>query len=467
MGASMGSRIRGYTTLTDIAGDNLISSFDDYSNNRTVLRFKCIDCTTTFNTTGSLYLNSMDAKRCTHCKHKLQVNNATAKDVFINRCRGVHGQYYTYDKIPETFSATDKIIVTCPKHGDFLQTADQHSRGSGCTHCKIDKVTSATRSTKTDFIIKANNVHKFRYNYDSVEYTDAKTSVRIVCDQHGAFYQTPDVHLRGSGCSVCTNTSAPVQSILQSLNKHNIIYTTEKTFPGCVGIGNKLLRFDIYVPDRNICIEYDGVHHYAPTQYGSMSVETSVAKFGIQQANDEIKNQYCETSNINLIRIPYTVHNPDAYVTELLNNDFVAERFMYTYDMMQQDIIKVASYIKSFGYNKFAVYGIARGGVMFSVPLSYHFDGVCEHGVITFQRYDGNDKTVKFNITHSTKDIPIFVIDDLISSGITMHKAVKALQHKFKKSVIHPVVIFGEENENDVFFIKPHPKQWIVFPYEV
>jgi orotate phosphoribosyltransferase-like protein len=55
--------------------------------------------------------------------------------------------------------------------------------------------------------------------------------------------------------------------------------------------------------------------------------------------------------------------------------------------------------------------------------------------------------------------------DDLISSGITMDKVVRKLQLKFKKAKIHPVV-FDDENSDGVAFIRPHPKQWIVFPYE-
>lgn len=463
----MGSRQQGYKTLRELAGTNLISPADDYATERSALKFGCIDCGNQYTTTAYQYKKSVDGKRCIHCKRKLAVNSPSHKDEFIRRCEAIHGLYYTYSKIADTFSATNKITVTCPKHGDFEITADQHSRGSGCTHCKIDKVTQANRSNVTDFIVKANAVHNHKYDYRDVVYVNAITQVTIKCAKHGEFLQTPDVHLRGSGCKLCTPSSRPILDILQTLDVMGISYATEKMLDGCVGYTGRLLRFDIYIPDRNMCIEYDGPHHYGPVKYGNMTMLDAQTAFDVQQYNDGIKDAYCEDRDIRLIRIPHTMLHPAAFVRQYLTQDIQAERYMYKWDELNSDVARLAHYIKSFGYNKFAVYGIARGGVMFSIPLSYHFDGVCEYGVVTFQRYDGNSKNVSIDIQHKTPGIPIFVIDDLISSGITMGRVCKSLQHKFKSSTIHPVVIFGEENDTGVHFIHPHPKQWIVFPYEL
>jgi len=45
-----------------------------------------------------------------------------------------HQHKYAYDKT--TFNKiTDKIVVTCPMHGDFKLTADHHMRGVGCAKC--------------------------------------------------------------------------------------------------------------------------------------------------------------------------------------------------------------------------------------------------------------------------------------------------------------------------------------------
>jgi hypothetical protein len=53
------------------------------------------------------------------------------------------------------------------------------------------------------FIIKANKKHNNRYNYKYVNYCDSSTKIKILCERHGIFEQTPNNHLRGSGCSTC------------------------------------------------------------------------------------------------------------------------------------------------------------------------------------------------------------------------------------------------------------------------
>lgn len=462
----MSSRAQGYATLLALAGDCLLSPASDYVNNRTALQFKC-ECGECFNSTSFLYQKSRDGKRCIQCKMKLKVDNSDARAEFIRRATEIHGGYYDYTNIPDTFNATEPIGIICPKHGTISITSDSHVNAkAGCNICKVDKITAHTRSNGADFAIKANNVHKFVYNYEQVVYQNAKTAVSVVCHKHGAFEITPDLHLRGTGCSKCT-ANKPVSKIVNRLEADGIRCVTEKTFADCISpLGNRL-RFDVYLPDYNMLVEYDGPQHFGPIRYGTMTNEQAQLAFEKQLEHDEIKNQYCERNSIELVRIPHTIHHPEAYLIKLINDQVTKVRYPYTFAMLNEDVKHICSYIKSFGYDQFAVYGIARGGVMFSIPVAYHFDDVAEYGIVTFQRYDGNDKTVRFDIVHQSPDIPIFVIDDLISSGITMQRAVSALQHKYKKAIIHPIVIFGEENADNVFFIREHPKQWIVFDYEI
>ena len=54
---------------------------------------------------------------------------------FIQRAKEIHGEQYSYDKVKYTKS-TNKVIITCPKHGDFLQVPAAHLSGVGCPKCK-------------------------------------------------------------------------------------------------------------------------------------------------------------------------------------------------------------------------------------------------------------------------------------------------------------------------------------------
>ena len=58
--------------------------------------------------------------------------------------------------------------------------------------------------TTNEFIEKARKVHGDKYDYSKVNYVNAKTKVCIICPIHGEFWQTPDLHLQGCGCSLCS-----------------------------------------------------------------------------------------------------------------------------------------------------------------------------------------------------------------------------------------------------------------------
>ena len=59
------------------------------------------------------------------------------------------------------------------------------------------------KMTQDEFIARSNIVHNFQYDYTQVQYVNSSTLVTIICRKHGAFQQTPYIHLRGGGCQKC------------------------------------------------------------------------------------------------------------------------------------------------------------------------------------------------------------------------------------------------------------------------
>jgi len=57
------------------------------------------------------------------------------QEYFIKEAQKVHNNFYSYEK---TIYIGDSypIIITCPKHGDFEQTANNHIHNHGCPKCK-------------------------------------------------------------------------------------------------------------------------------------------------------------------------------------------------------------------------------------------------------------------------------------------------------------------------------------------
>jgi len=105
---------------------------------------------------------------------------------FIEEADKVHNYKYDYSKSIYTI-AKEKLIITCPEHGDFLQTPDAHLRGSGCPKCKARKQSIECSLTTEEFVKRAKEVHGDKYNYSKVNYINSKTNVCIICPEHGEF----------------------------------------------------------------------------------------------------------------------------------------------------------------------------------------------------------------------------------------------------------------------------------------
>jgi len=78
----------------------------------------------------------------------------------------------------------------------------------------------------------------------------------------------------------------------------SINFTQQKKFKECKD--KKVLPFDFYLNDLNICIEFDGKHHFCKYEYWGGN-----SKLEYTQKHDQIKNIYCKENKIKLIRIKY------------------------------------------------------------------------------------------------------------------------------------------------------------------
>lgn len=122
---------------------------------------------------------------------------------FIRRAKEIHGDKYDYSKVDYKCSR-EKVIISCRKHGDFLQTPNSHLGGTGCMKCANELTGDRCRMTTEDFIRKSRELHGDKYDYSKVKYRGNKFSVTIICPEHGEFNQAPLSHYNiGCGCPKC------------------------------------------------------------------------------------------------------------------------------------------------------------------------------------------------------------------------------------------------------------------------
>lgn len=238
---------------------------------------------------------------CPKCRY-VNISKKTRGCVkkFISKAKLVHGNKYDY-LLVEYINRKTKVKIICPEHGIFEQLSYAHLIGQGCPKCV------GLNKTTEEFINDAEKIHGKKYNYSNVNYKSSKQKIKIICHKHGEFKQTPNMHLRGNGCPICKESKGE-KKIREFLIKNNITYIQEHTFLNCKN--KQLLPFDFYLPDLNICIEYDGIQHFKPIKaFGGQN------GFNSTKQNDSIKNNFCSKENINLIRIPYFCEVSDSLMS--------------------------------------------------------------------------------------------------------------------------------------------------------
>lgn len=195
---------------------------------------------------------------CPDCGKESFVKNRTHNtDTFISKAKLVHGDKYDYSKV-DYVNAITKVCIICKDHGEFWQTPNSHLRGRGCMDCAIELRAKIHRQGRDMFISKAKAVHKGKYDYSLVVYVNNRTEVCIICPKHGIFWQRPDAHLLGKGCSKCSlNVSKPEIEIQEFVK--NLGYITKNNSKNII----PPKELDIYIPELRKAIEFNGEYwHY-------------------------------------------------------------------------------------------------------------------------------------------------------------------------------------------------------------
>lgn len=223
-----------------------------------------------------------------------------------------HGTKYDYSLAEKTFKTCESMItIICPDHGEFKQRASNHVHGNGCLICS-----NRIPITTDKWIARFNDIHDNFYDYSLLDDTIKTylTKIEIICPDHGRFWQKIAYHIEGCKCPKCKMSKGALK-VFKFLHDHDIPYIDQHKFEDLVGINDGLLRFDFYLPETEILIEYDGQQHFR-----AMGVFGGEEIFERVQIHDKLKDEYAKNNNIRLIRIPYwDIDNIEEILTRELN----------------------------------------------------------------------------------------------------------------------------------------------------
>lgn len=308
----------------------------------------------------------------------MDINYVLKTDEFIKKakCVAAHrDKGYCYSKT-NYVTAHKPVIITCPKHGDFLQRPNNHLSGQGCPVCAMENRKKKRLSCTKEFVEKAKKIHgDDKYVYSKSVYAGANRKVRIICPEHGEFWQTPNNHLQGKGCPECAikkkkketetfikearivhcdknydysksiyaNNRTPLIIIcplhgefrqtpikhLQGcgcpkcgmprlerdtekiLKEYNIVYEAQKKFDWLVTPRNGKMSLDFYLPYYNTAIECQGIQHFK-----AHGIYTQEEVEGTRK-RDALKNKLCKEHNIKIFYIKYNDNVSDAMLNYL------------------------------------------------------------------------------------------------------------------------------------------------------
>lgn len=245
------------------------------------------------------------------CKMCTYENNATTYEDIKDMAENIGYELLSRkEDIINEFGYVDSythINVKCSKGHEYNVVLNNFkNNNTKCKKCHDEE----TRYTYEDL---KNIVNDMGYELVSEE--------RDIIDKDGFVPTTARISVKKE-CSVLFNSlingggyneSKGEKKIAKILDEMNIPYFKQYRFDECRY--KNPLPFDFYLPQHDICIEYDGELHYESIEHfgGDNKLEET-------QIRDKIKTKYCKKHKIKLIRIPYwDFDRIESILEEILN----------------------------------------------------------------------------------------------------------------------------------------------------
>ena len=242
-------------------------------------------------------------------------------ELFIQESTKIHNNKYDYSNIIWKNTGI-KVKIICNEHGEFEQRPSNHLMGKGCSYCS-----GVGRITKTIFLERAHKIHGDKYDYiiSNNEVWNTK-NIEIKCKVHGIFTQTPNNHLKGTGCpNCCKNAKITNEKFLERSKKihgdkydySNVEYihitkpvkiickvhgefeqTPREHFSGCgcYKCANRIITTQDFIEKANI--RHNNLYDYSKVEYKSSreKIIISCKTHGdfLQTPNDHLNGCGCQ-----------------------------------------------------------------------------------------------------------------------------------------------------------------------------
>ena len=129
---------------------------------------------------------------------------------------------------------------------------------NGCPKCTKSDIAENRTKTQAQFELDVKRLYGDLYNVIG-QYVSSDKKIQIRCNDCGRIFEIEaNSFLQGHGC--------PYHNLNNSINEHKIYEYIKNNFPNTIANDRKILKgneLDIYIPEKNIAIEYDGLYWHS------------------------------------------------------------------------------------------------------------------------------------------------------------------------------------------------------------
>lgn len=210
---------------------------------------------------------------------------------FLRKSHAVHGDRYDYSKAVYVNQRT-KVCIICPVHGEFWQLAKNHMNGQGCPECGKEYARNWRKNDFNSFVRSSKERFGDNYTFPFIEkeYENSHSKLTIECNKcHNRFIKIACDHLTSpfGGCRHCYASQSEKEKVLADFVINLLPDETVRLNDRQLLSGMEL---DIYIPSRNLAIEYNGCYWHSEDQHGDKYYHVT-------------KTERCEATGTHLVQI--------------------------------------------------------------------------------------------------------------------------------------------------------------------
>lgn len=218
-------------------GYHLLSN--EYINSDTKMTVKC-DNNHIYQTS---YHNFKLGYRCPYCAGKLTYD--IIKDNIESE---------GYKLLSKVYKNTSSYLVVQCSHGHIYKTTySNFQRGSRCLQCVVNR-------RRKEYSVIKKHFDSIGYKLISTVYHNNHSKLIVECDK-GHVYEVDYNHFQqGRRCPKCSNSISQREQTLQKWLSNYIMVENNRRF---YYDGRKFYEADIYIPSKNIAIEFNGIYYHS------------------------------------------------------------------------------------------------------------------------------------------------------------------------------------------------------------